>query len=325
MDHYSTLGLGRTASIDEIKKAYRVLAKQWHPDKNNGSKEAEEKFKRITDAYSILSDPDKKKAYDIKTNPNKRDFKFSFDDFVNDFSGDGFNDWRRRNNERGKKSQGRTHNPPNLEQLDVIVERVISVREAFTGTKVEVAFSRRKISYEDKIKYFLENEEKMVSFEFDLKKTSVTIKKEGSEYWTSVRLGKLGHEEMHSAPNIWGEIEAVPVMGDVIIKIKIEMEEGVSIEDKNIIHKLEVPFVSAIVENEKIRVEAINGKKYEASLNYPKNLSKIKFVVAGEGLAISKSERGDYIVKIDVILPPIEEMNDENKSKIKELFESVKE
>ena len=63
-DFYQTLGLPRTASDDEIKQAYRKLATQYHPDRNGGSKDAEEKFKDITEAYDILRDPQKRAAYD---------------------------------------------------------------------------------------------------------------------------------------------------------------------------------------------------------------------------------------------------------------------
>jgi molecular chaperone DnaJ len=63
-DFYSTLGVQRTASDDEIKKAYRKLAMTYHPDRNNGSREAEEKFKEITEAYDVLRDPDKRAMYD---------------------------------------------------------------------------------------------------------------------------------------------------------------------------------------------------------------------------------------------------------------------
>ena len=63
-DYYDRLGVSRDASAEEIKKAYRKLALEHHPDRNDGSKEAEEKFKKITEAYDVLKDPEKRKAYD---------------------------------------------------------------------------------------------------------------------------------------------------------------------------------------------------------------------------------------------------------------------
>ena len=63
-EFYQTLGVARDASDDEIKKAYRKLAMQYHPDRNNGSSEAEEKFKEITEAYDVLRDGNKRAAYD---------------------------------------------------------------------------------------------------------------------------------------------------------------------------------------------------------------------------------------------------------------------
>src|ERR671931_2351036 len=63
-DFYGVLGVSRDATDDEIKKAYRKLAMQYHPDRNNGAKEAEEKFKEITEAYDVLRDPQKRAAYD---------------------------------------------------------------------------------------------------------------------------------------------------------------------------------------------------------------------------------------------------------------------
>ena len=63
-DYYSLLGISKTSSPDEMKKSYRKLAMQYHPDKNPGDKAAEQKFKEISEAYDVLTDPQKKAAYD---------------------------------------------------------------------------------------------------------------------------------------------------------------------------------------------------------------------------------------------------------------------
>src|SRR6476661_8553959 len=63
-DHYEVLGVSKSATADEISKAYRKLARQHHPDRNPGDKQAETRFKEIQNAYDVLSDPKKKAMYD---------------------------------------------------------------------------------------------------------------------------------------------------------------------------------------------------------------------------------------------------------------------
>src|SRR2546425_2247708 len=64
-DLYIILEIGRTASVNDIKRAFRKLARRFHPDINPGDRHAEERFKRITEAYDILSDPLKREFYDV--------------------------------------------------------------------------------------------------------------------------------------------------------------------------------------------------------------------------------------------------------------------
>jgi molecular chaperone DnaJ len=101
-DFYQRLGVSRSADNDEIKKAYRKLALECHPDRNQGSKEAEERFKEITQAYEVLRDADKRAAYDrygeqgLKGMPSGAqgfDFSDAIDVFMRDFGGfSGFED-----------------------------------------------------------------------------------------------------------------------------------------------------------------------------------------------------------------------------------------
>ena len=63
-DYYKTLGVDKKASAEEIKKAYRKLARQYHPDRNPGDKQAEANFKEVQDAYDVLSDQTKREQYD---------------------------------------------------------------------------------------------------------------------------------------------------------------------------------------------------------------------------------------------------------------------
>ncbi len=100
-DYYATLGVNKTASADDIKRAFRKLARQYHPDMNPGNAAAEARFKEINEAYEVLSDTDKRKKYDQfgqywkqAPGPSSSDFGGvdfsqygSFDDFINELLG----------------------------------------------------------------------------------------------------------------------------------------------------------------------------------------------------------------------------------------------
>lgn len=138
-DYYEVLGLQKGASDDEIKKAFRKLAIKYHPDKNQGDKEAEEKFKEINEAYQVLSDPQKKAQYDQfgTTDFNGGQggfggFDFSdiggFGDIFESFFGGGFSSGKRRNGpERG---------------ADIEYTLSLTFEEAVFGVEKEVPINR---------------------------------------------------------------------------------------------------------------------------------------------------------------------------------------
>ena len=89
-DYYEILGLKKDADEKEIKKEYRKLAKKYHPDTNQGNKEAELRFKEVTEAYEVLSDPEKKKMYDSGGNV---EFEGNMDDIFSDLFGSHFREF----------------------------------------------------------------------------------------------------------------------------------------------------------------------------------------------------------------------------------------
>ena len=122
-DYYQLLDVARTADAEEIKKAYRKLALKYHPDRNEGSKEAEERFKEITQAYEVLRDPEKRQLYDrygeqgLKGAPGAGfgagfDFSDAIEVFMRDFGGfGGFGDlFGQRGGRRGRSGPRKGQN-----------------------------------------------------------------------------------------------------------------------------------------------------------------------------------------------------------------------
>lgn len=93
MSYYEVLGISKNATQSEIRRAYLLKAKEWHPDKNQGNKVAEEKFKSISQAYSVLSDEEKRRVYDTHGEEGVRSFEsaeqFEFKDLIKSLFGAG--------------------------------------------------------------------------------------------------------------------------------------------------------------------------------------------------------------------------------------------
>ena len=329
MDHYTTLGISKTASQDEIKKAYRKLAIKYHPDKTNGDKTSEELFKKMSDSYSILGDEKKRAEYD-KKNSNTWSSEgfgetangFGFDDFVRNFSD---SDFRKRSSDRSRKTQGKTHQaPPGTDHLNIHVYNTIELKEALLGKKVDLSFTREKINYTgqagntltfDKIE-----EEKEITITIDLKKKYIVIKKEGNAYIVSARVSKLGNEEVVNRLNIWGDIEQVPLIGDLHVTLELSIPETVQIENNTIIQIIDISLKNVLFSEEKTKIETIIGKKYEVDFNNPKSASNLRFSIPNEGIIDDQGKMGEYLVKFNVRLPQVDDINEEDLLKLKSVL-----
>ncbi len=163
-DYYEVLGLKKEASVDEIKKAFRKKALQYHPDKNPDDKVAEEKFKEVNEAYGILSDPDKKDKYDrfgfAGVDPNagfsgqgfgnqgaRQYGDFSGSDFnFGGFSGAGFEDVLKDlfGGNGGAFGGGGRSRPRNGGDLQTSI--TVSFEEAAFGTKKQIRLNGKTIT-----------------------------------------------------------------------------------------------------------------------------------------------------------------------------------
>lgn len=131
--YYNILGVDKTATDTEIKKAYRKLAVKLHPDKNPGNKEAESKFKEVTSAYSVLSDPDKRKNYDNfgeeGIDMNMGGHSSPHDIFSNIFGMD-----RERNNRV----------PPTVDKIDLTLEQIYRGHKTTKTIEKEIIYNTRE-------------------------------------------------------------------------------------------------------------------------------------------------------------------------------------
>jgi len=141
-DYYDLLGLEREATAEEIKKAYRRLAHQFHPDKNPGDPRAEELFKHLSEAYRTLQDPQKRAAYDRfgpfpgmgrSGGPGRGEDFFYRQETINDFFGDFFEDFFGAVRASGRRRRG----------ADLSYRVEISLEEAFSGTDQEIKVQQK--------------------------------------------------------------------------------------------------------------------------------------------------------------------------------------
>jgi curved DNA-binding protein len=283
-DYYKTLGVTKNATDKEIQKAYRKLAHKYHPDSNK-TKEAEEKFKKINEAYNVLKDPEKRKAYDQFGNQWERGGGYYSQDtsswtgnedilrsvFDSIFRANGFNN-NGRTSFRGFRNFGGFSNMGGFSQPN----------SSMKGQNVEVELD---ISILDS--YYGANKKVTVSDETGKKrKLDITIPK-GVIEGQKIRLKGQGNS-FGGGPR-----------GDMLIKIHIVDDPDYSLNSYDIYKDLNItPWEAAFGAD--IEVETIDKK---IQINIPKGTQSGKrFRLRGKGLK-SKKKTGDFYFVSKIVIP----------------------
>jgi len=149
-NYYQILGLTKNATPEEIKKSYKKLAVQYHPDKNNGDKDKETKFKEISEAYSVIGDDNKKMSYDTQSQYGKSYNPNPFSAFGGGQGGfeDIFNTFFRgtgniNNNPFGGTFFGKQHEYREFhENLDININVVVTLKNVYEGKPIKVSYKR---------------------------------------------------------------------------------------------------------------------------------------------------------------------------------------
>ncbi len=299
-DYYEILGVSRDASEEEIKKAYRKLARKYHPDVNPGDKQAEEKFKEIQEAYEVLGNPEKRKKYDQFGTADFEGFDFGdftgkgggtyyktyhfdFDNFSSIFedlfghgSGGGFNF------KKGRESSGFDFNIPQ-KGADIEAELEIDFIDAVKGGE--------KLIY--------------------VKGSPIKVKiPEGIKDGQKIRLAGKGEPGINGGPN-----------GDLFIKIKVRKDKNYYREGDDLFLKVPISITEAYFGGT-IEVNTINGKiKFKIP---PKTNSGKKFRIRGKGVKNPKTGiKGDLYLETYIVLPDITNPEiDEAMNKLKNIIPS---
>ncbi|MDR2676619.1 MAG: molecular chaperone DnaJ [Endomicrobium sp.] len=142
-DYYEILGINKAASADEIKSAYRKLALKYHPDKNPGNKESEEKFKAINEAYEVLSDVKKRQQYDTfgqgNNNGNYTQYTSDFSSNMGDIFGDILGDFF------GGSSNGRSRTSQKKRGEDLRYDVEVSYLDAMKGKEIPIDIFKKEV------------------------------------------------------------------------------------------------------------------------------------------------------------------------------------
>lgn len=354
-DFYSTLGIDRQASAEEVKKAYRKMAVKYHPDKNPGNKEAEEKFKQVSAAYQVLSDPKKRATYDQYgeaafnqggsgySSGGQGNFQNPFDIFsqvFGNFGGSFFGD----DGPFDHSASGR-----NQPGADLRYDLEITLEEAFSGAQKTLKY-RRATSCKVCNGTGCKDTSKKTTCAKCQGRGRVSINR-GFFYMTQTcpqcrgagsinsdpcarcggnGLGTEAHQikisipagvengtQLRSAGS--GEFAPGGGFGDLYVVIHIKDHVRFQRDGENLHTSIAIPFTTAVLGGS-VEIETIDGK---GTLKIPEGTqAETTFRLKGRGMKSFRSAfRGDLFVKVQIHVP--QKLNREQREKLEAFAKSL--
>lgn len=290
-DYYKVLGISRTANESEIKKAYRKLAREHHPDRNpNNKAEAEAKFKKINEAYEILSDPKKKSQYDhLGSIPHGADFNppngFDFGNMA------GNNDFASLFDLLFQSGQMGAHNQRTGSQ------------SGFGGFGRNAPAKGRDI--QSSVELTLEEAFRGCIKRFSLNGSSVEVKiPPGIREGQQIRLSGQGEPSRSGGAR-----------GDLLLQVKLGKHSVFSLKGDNIESVIHISVIDAVfgcLQN----IETLSGKSIEIKI--PAGIQGgQKLRLANMGWSKKPSGNGDHLVQVQIKIP--KNLNDKEKALFNEL------
>lgn len=311
MDYYKLLGVEKSASPEEIKKAYRKLALKHHPDRNKGNKEAEEQFKKISEAYAVLSDKEKRHQYDtvgsagFQQRYSQEDIFRNADlgDILREFGinfgggrttfrsaggGGGFFDEMFRQQEAGGRTGHGFQDFRQQQQIkgnDLSLELPITLQEVLSGAEKTISLGRGSAA----------------------EKVSVKIPA-GIETGKKLRVSGKGSPSPMGGPP-----------GDLYLLIRVEPHQTFTREGSHLTMDLQIPYSSAVLGAD-VEVPTLEGKQLKVKVP-PGCQPQAKLRLRKHGLPEGQGKtRGDLLVKILVAVPKT--VSDEQRELVNKLKES---
>ncbi|MGB5985255.1 MAG: J domain-containing protein [Desulfobacterales bacterium] len=278
-DYYKVLGVDKKASSEEIKKAYRKLAMKHHPDHTKGDKAAEEKFKKISEAYAVLSDKEKRQQYDtfgsagFQQRYSQEDIFRGFDlnEILREFGVGGGASFgggpggRMRFNFGGGAPFGRQQT---IKGSDLLYELPITLREAATGVDKSIAFQHQGRS----------------------ESLSVKIPR-GVTSGKKLRIAGKGEPSAHGG-----------TPGDLLIKVKVLPDPQFQVDGHDLIIQRSIRLSEALL-GTTLEVPTLEGSARKLKIP-PGTRHKTKLRLSGHGLPRMKGTiKGDLYVLIQIDLP----------------------